>query len=253
VRPLDLDRPRDYPELFRETFGLWFRHFGVFFALAAIVVVPVDALVLGVWAGTLGDVDASPTGWALVASSVADYLLIPALVTAMHVLAVEQIGRGERPSIRRSVAGVGRVAIPVVAVVTLYLLGCAVGLVLLIAPGVWFAVAGYFGAQVAVVEGLGTTAALKRSVELVKHNWWRVFGIQLVIVFVGGLAIAIVGVILGVVVDEVVGGGWAVAALAIYAALASLVALVGTLLFFDLRARHAPSWVESPEALRSGV
>ncbi|MCK5595127.1 DUF4339 domain-containing protein [bacterium] len=71
------------------------------------------------------------------------------------------------------------------------LVGLAVfgGALLLIIPGiifaVWFSLAGY----VRVIEGTGGTAALKRSKQLVKGNWWYVLGAPLVCGIVYGICI----------------------------------------------------------------
>lgn len=62
------------------------------------------------------------------------------------------------------------------------------GLLFLLLPGIYLAVAFAFATPVAVFEGLGGGAALRRSRELVKGQWWNVFVALVAIGFVLGLA-----------------------------------------------------------------
>jgi len=82
-----------------------------------------------------------------------------------------------------------------------------------------------FLCQAALLEGLGPIAALSRSWALVKGDWWRVFGIVLVLVLI---AVAI-GAILGLipVVGETIGN----------ILVAPIAMTSGTLLYYDLRVR----------------
>lgn len=225
---LDLDQQRDSMELLGASLSAWWHHLPVFLVLAALVVVPVD-LVLRV----LGD-DVQ-----LVAGPLAGTVVIPSLVTALHVLAVQSLGRGERPSIRGSVAGTGRVALPVLLVVALYACGVLVGLALLVAPGIFLAVHWYFGAQVAVVEGRRGRGALRRSGELVGHRWGRVFALLLLLGIAPGIAGGFVTTLFEVAID----GRplmQTVVFVAVQCAVLSFTALAATLLFYDLRARSEP-------------
>ncbi len=237
---LDLGRRRDVGALIDTAFRAWFRHFPVFFTLALIVVAPLEVLIEGVWAGTLDDFDdTGPLAPALV-GGIATWIFMPALVTAMHVVAVQDLGHGRAPTIGHSL----RVALglfPAVALVlVLYGLGVAGGFVLLIVPGVWLATRWYFGLQAAVVEGARGRAALRRSAELVDGSWWRVFGITLLVGIVTAmfaLPLALAGVLLhGLGID----GGVVVAACQVlWDTLGiSFTALTTTLLYFDLRVRR---------------
>ena len=51
------------------------------------------------------------------------------------------------------------------------------GLVAFVIPGIWLAVVLYFASQAVVAEGRPPIEALRRSRELVRGQWWRVFGI----------------------------------------------------------------------------
>lgn len=230
---LDLDRPRDFRELLEETVALWPRHLSVFVVLAAIVVVPFGLLVRPL------DADTVPGA---LATLLAQAFVVPSLVTAAHVAAVEELGRGRRPTVRGSIARALPVALPVLGATAIYLAGIVAGLALLVLPGLWFSVTGYFAPQAAVVERLGPIAAVRRSVALVRSWWVRVLGIAVAFNVLGGFVIGVVVTLLG----EVVTGDAAETALALTfdTLMASFTALVATLLFFDLRARDPATQVE---------
>ena len=57
--------------------------------------------------------------------------------------------------------------------------GVALGLLLLVIPGIYLAVRWFFVPQAVVVENARGPAALRRSRELTSGTWWRTFGIIL--------------------------------------------------------------------------
>ncbi|MFJ9938474.1 hypothetical protein ACIRSJ_35720 [Streptomyces virginiae] len=58
------------------------------------------------------------------------------------------------------------------------------GVLVCVPVSVWLATRFSLAPAVAVCEGLGTVAALRRSAQLVKDGWWRVFGISMLGYFV---------------------------------------------------------------------
>jgi hypothetical protein len=87
---LDLDRPRTLGELVGLTFELFGRHLGTFLSLTLLVVAPVVILVDGVWGGYLADGgNADPSVAASGASLALGTVVIPPLVTALHVVVVQ--------------------------------------------------------------------------------------------------------------------------------------------------------------------
>ena len=237
---VDLDRQRTLGELVGLTVELFGRHLATFLSLTLLVVAPIVIVVEGGWGGGLADGgDADPSLAASLTSSALSVFVIPPLVTALHVVAVQSLARGEEPT----VAGALRAAAPrllaAVGAVALYSLGVAVGLLLLVVPGIWLAVRGYFAAQAAVVDGLGPVEALQRSAEVVKSRWWRTLGVLLVF----GLVTGIPGAIVGALLREIHNGALYTAGYVLLeAVLFSLTAIFGTLLFFDSRARTALPW-----------
>lgn len=239
MRPLDLTRRRDAWGLISTAFEVWWAHLSVFVLLAAIAVFPAIFLLDGVWSGHLADPDAAAPLEATIGSSIIIGLLVTPLVTAMHVLVVVELGRGEHPSIGRAVAE-GLKILPWVAVaVLLYGLAVVLGLALLIVPGIFVAVACYFAAQATVVDGARGLGALRHSWALVKGCWWRTLGIVILL----GITAAILALPLGYA-TQIVGalsdnGPLYVLGNAIAQTVSlSFTGLAGTLLFFDLKARQ---------------
>lgn len=233
---LDLKRHRDLGEIVRDAFRLFATHSGVFFTATLLVVAPVTVLVDGVWGRMLADgVDADAPAGATLVSMLLTAVLIPPLITAVHVGAVLGLAQGVPPTL----GGVLRAALalyaPLLAVLVLFALAVTGGLILLIVPGVWLSVRWYFGLQVVVVEGLRGRAALRRSGELVDGRWWRVFATLLVLGLVTALLAGVVSAAVGAAGSALL---YVVVLTVAQSAALSVAALGGTLLFFDLR-EHA--------------
>jgi hypothetical protein len=206
--------------------------------MTAIVVVPVMLAVDGLWGGRLADgKDADPPLGSEISLNALSAVVLPAIVTALHVRVVESLARGEHPSVGGAMAAAAPRLWPACLAVALYIVVLSAGLIALVVPGIWLMVRFYFAAQVAVVDGLGPRAALSRSAELVDGRWWRVAGISAVLWL---LSFALGGV-LGLAVEFTDNGPLYVAGELVGATIAlSIAALGGTLLFFDLRARREP-------------
>lgn len=241
---LDLSRTRGFSELLSTTFGVWLRHFPVFFTLALLPVAPTVVLVDGLWVGRIHDPAAAGSFPAGLVALVLDTFLVPSLVTAVHVIAVQDLGQGERPRVRRSMRAALPVVLPVSLVLVLYGLAVAAGLIIVIVGAVYFGVRFYFAAQAVVVDGRRGMAALERSGELVSGAWWRVFGIVVLITLVA----AVFTTPLRFLHDGVV---YVVASVPATALSLSFTALAGTILYFDLRARTQPVRREEAKASTS--
>ena len=241
---LDLESPRTLGELVTLTFDLFGRHLAVFLSLTLAVVAPIVLVVDGVWGRYLaegGDVD--PPTAAAAASLALGVLVIPPLVTALHVVVVQALARGEEPTVGGALRSAATRLIPAVAAVAVYTLVVAAGLVALIVPGVWLAVRFYFCAQAAVVDGLGPADALRRSAQVVQTRWWRTFGYLLAF----GLVVGAFGAVGGALAHEIDNGAlFTIAWILIQTLTLSLSAIFGTLLFFDSRARTALPWQGTP-------
>ena len=157
-----------------------------------------------------------------VVSFVAAILMQGALVHAVSEQYFKQpvgIGQAYRFAWRRlgSLVGAG------------FLAGLAVGAmwmtVIGIPAAIYFGITWVFVWQVALLEGCGPRAALRRSSALVKQSWWRVLGIMLLFGLIAGAISGVLGII--PVLGSIVG-----------AILSAPVAIIGsTLLYYDLRVR----------------
>jgi hypothetical protein len=241
---LDLDRHRTLGELIGQTFELFGRHLATFLTLTLLVVAPVVILVDGGWGGALADGgDADPATAAASVSAALSLLVIPPLVTALHVAVVQALARGEEPTVGAALRAAAPRLAAAVGAVALYTVAVAIGLLLVIVPGVWLAVRWYFGAQAAVVDGLGPADALRRSAQVVQTRWWRTFGVLLAF----GIVTGVLAVIGGAIVNEIDDGAlYTAGRVLLQAVFVSLSAIFGTLLFFDSRARSSLPWQGPP-------
>jgi hypothetical protein len=243
---LDLDRHRTLGEHVGQAFELFGRHLATFLALTLLVVAPIAIVVDGGWGGALADGgDADPSAAAAAVSLALDLLVIPPLVTALHVAVVQALARGQEPTVSAALRAAAPRLVAAVGAVALYTVAVAVGLVLVVVPGVWLGVRWYFGAQAAVVDGLGPADALRRSAQVVETRWWRTFGVLLAFSIVTG----VVGVGVNAILREIDNGAiYTSGYVLLRAVLVSLTAIFGTLLFFDSRARSSLPWQGPPPA-----
>ena len=123
-------------------------------------------------------------------------------------------------------------------IVSLALIGSVILMLVLVGIPLFFyvLVIWFFAVQAVVIENKSTFDALKRSQELVKGNWWRVFGIGVVFILLG-IALLIPAIIVSVIVG-LINAVLANVVLGVAVALVTPVLYIGsTLLYIDLRAR----------------
>ncbi|HEX8101617.1 MAG TPA: hypothetical protein VF533_03320 [Solirubrobacteraceae bacterium] len=225
ARRLHLEHRRDLGDLLRTTLWLFARHAPTFLAVTLLVVGPA-------WVALhrLGDTDlawgVTPV-WAVV---------VPPLVTALHVRIVQRLGEGVTPTPWAAVAeAAGRLPTALVAG-ALYAIGVTIGLALLVVPGWIVAVRWYFAPQAAVLDRGGPIAAVRAGHELTRGSWARI----LVYLVAAGVALGVLGGVPADLLAHAVGGGAGVGVdVLAQTVVASLTALFGTLLYFDLRVRQA--------------
>lgn len=154
------------------------------------------------------------------------------LYQGMVVKLVQDVenSRGDH-SVLDLIRSVEPVLLPLMAVSILYAIGVAIGLVLLIIPGVILLVIWAVVAPVTVLERPGVFAAFGRSRQLVRGNGWSVFAVILLV----GVAVIIVSFIGGLVAGSVGSVGGALIEWAVTAAVAPLSALSASVLYFALR------------------
>jgi hypothetical protein len=239
---IDLTRPRDLGGILGGAFKLYRRRFWLFAAIAFSVVVPVDILVYGV-AGELlwkddDFADSLPPG-ATVASFLTPFVVLTPLITAGHVRAVMELADGGDPS-ARSALGATLPRLPaVIGAVVLAGLLSALGVVLLVVGAIYLWVRWAVSAQAVMAEGLGAVEGMRRSWELVKDSWWRVFGIYVLISIIGTIMATLAGapfLAAGALLES--GPLTLLGQILLDGVIFSFTALAGTLLYFDLRARR---------------
>ena len=236
---VDLRRPRDLGGLLSDGFRTYFRNFGTFIAISAAVVVPVQLILSGVGLKQLwSHYDKTPTVAAFFLPVVVNALITTPLVTAMTIYALLDLGEGRRPRAREAILRGLEVFGALLPAVLLAAIGIVLGFIALIVPGIFLAIRWYFVPQAVVVDGRRVTGALERSWELVRGSGWRVLGILIVVSLAIGSATAALqrpflaganGANLAVI--QLIG----VMLTHMLAAPAS--AVIGVLLYFDLRTR----------------
>lgn len=231
---LDLDAHRDAGDLIATTLALFVRHALLFLSVTLLVVAPLVVLGTGLWAG--GFADGGGADVATVPAVVTGVLefLMPVLVTALHVMIVRDLGDGRVPTVAEALRSAAPRFPHAIAAFVVYSLLVVGGTILLIVPGIWVFVAGYFAAQAAVLEGRGPLAAFQRSSDLVDERWWRTAGTLLL----GWILLTVASFPAGLAIDAVDSGVLYIALYTVLQVLTlSLSALFGTLLYFSLRAQ----------------
>ena len=246
-----LPRPMGVGEILSAAFRLYQRHWRTLLAIAAVVVVPITLLqyLLGNQVRSQSQVTSngvvvSTPSWAIGISGLVAALaglLMYLVLTGAITRAVAAEVAGEDPGLEQSYRfGFHRLA-SVLLVSVLVGLATLAGLILLVIPGIYIGVRLAVSIEALVVEGRRGTGAMGRSWELVGGHWWHAFGTLLV----AGLLTGLVNTLL---TSPFGATSWAVQA--VVAAIATTItlpygALVGVLLYLDLRARKETLTLET--------
>lgn len=237
---LDLARPREIGDLLGDALNIYFRHFPTVFAIAAAIVIPVQLIVTGIGLEELtAPYRDSDTTAELLIPTVVSFLVVAPLIAAATIHVLERLAAGERPRAGHAIqAGLDLFA-PVFLAVLLAGAGIALGLILLIVPGIYLAIRLIFVPQSVVIGGARSTDALRHSWDVTRGFWWRTFLVILlanVIAFVPGLLIVSP---LDSLADSADRQAISLGGMILTETLtAPFVALVSTLLFYDLKARR---------------
>jgi uncharacterized membrane protein len=240
VTGLQLRQERDVGALFRDALAVFGRHVWLFILLSAAVVVPAELIVEGIGLEMLtSDYDSSPTLAEAAVPTVVEFLVVTPIIAAICIYALHVIAEGQRPRAGAVLVAGFEAFTPLFAAVLLAAVGIALGLLVLIVPGIYLAVRWYFVPQAVVVEGTRGTAALSRSSALVEGFWWRTFGL----VVLANIAIAIPGFLVltpfTAIAESTDRAVWSLVGSAVATSLTSpFVALFSTLLYYDLVARR---------------
>ena len=238
---IQLERPRDITALFRDSLGVYFRHVLIFIALSAAVVVPVYLVVQGVGLEHFtASYDESPTLAETAVPTVVRFLVVGPLITAICIYALRSVAQGGRPGAGESLVSGFEAFTPLFLAVLLAALGIALGLLLLIVPGIYVAVRWFFVPQTVVLDGARGPQALAQSSQTVQGFWWRTFGLVIMV----NLAAVVPGIVLAAPFTAIASSTdraiWSmIGTICAESVTTPFVALFSTFLYYDLRARRA--------------
>jgi hypothetical protein len=250
-------RPLRIGEVLDVSIKLYARNWKTLLALVAVVAVPLQVISTLVSLSTAPDArtvqtsfgttrtgyDLSPGYYAGIGVVTLIALVVGILATAACFKAVSDAYLGEKPAIRPSLAFVARRLHSVLWVTLLFYLLVAIGLVLLIVPGIYLAVAFIVAIPALLFEDVRGFKALRRSRRLVKGRWWATFGA----IAIGYIMSSVLGNILqGLIVAPVFGTGAGDTARIVANGFASVLSAVvvtpfqaalATVIYYDLRVR----------------
>ena len=239
---IQLARPRDVTELFRDTFGVFFRHAWVFIVLSAAVVVPVHLVVEGIGLEMItGPYDDSPSVAETAVPTVVDFLVVSPIITAICIHALRSIASGDRPRASQAFLSGFEAFTPLFFAVVLAALGIAAGFALLVVPGIYLFVRWFFVPQAVVIENARGWQALVRSSGVVQGFWWRTFGLVILINIAAALPALLMAAPFASIANSTGDAIWALAGTILAASVtAPVAALFSTFLYYDLLARRLP-------------
>jgi hypothetical protein len=245
VSELRTRQVRELGTLFRDSWAVYRSRFLLFVALSAAVIVPVELVVDGIGMGSLtGSYDADPETSDTLTRGVVqffvEYLVVTPIVTAICIHALDRIEAGERPSPGAVLTAGFEAFTPLFGAVVLAAVGVSLGLIALIVPGIFLFVRWYFVPQAVVVDGARGTAALSRSGDLVEGFWWRTLGIVLLVNVVAAIPGVLIIEPFAAIAEDTGDAYWTLVGSTLATSVTTpFVALLSTLLYYDLRARKA--------------
>lgn len=211
-----------------KTFAILGRRFGKFVLLALLPMVPVLLVTLGML--TSNPPSASSFGAAIAA------ILVGLLTFVLQILAQATSLYGAFQEMRQKPFTIGdslRIGlarmIPVIGVGILIALAMMLGFVLLVVPGIILGCMLYVAIPACVIEKLGVTASMSRSLALTKGYRWQIFGLFLLVIVVSAVGAFVFTLIGGNgLIGQLLAFGWQVVSTA-FAAVQSAV------IYHDLR------------------
>jgi hypothetical protein len=219
----------DTARVFERIFEIYKDQFTLLIPAALVVFVPVAVLSGLIYAGDVGVL-----GALIVAGigTIATYWF-----QGMVVEAARDILDGRRDhTVGSLVRSAAPVVFPLVVAGILAGIAIAIGLVLLIVPGLYLLTIWAVLAPVIVIERRDALNAFGRSRELVRGNGWGVFGVIVVLFLLQLVVTGAIQALANSVSDTVV--GYSLADLVVRLLVAPLSALAAAVLYFELKALH---------------
>jgi uncharacterized membrane protein len=237
---LELARERNLSELVSDALGVMRRHPGPLLAVSVAIVVPVQLIVSGIGLERLTSEYRSDVSQAEQAiPTVLSFFVIAPLVAAAMIHMLRAISRDERPGAWAGLQDALDDFAPLFLAVLMTAVGIAVGLAALIIPGIYLLIRWFFVVQCVVIEDRRGFDSLARSGQLVRGSWLRVFVIVVVTQALAAIPALLISVPLEAAADSADRDVIALAGeMAASIVTAPFVAIVATLLFYDLRVRR---------------
>jgi hypothetical protein len=189
-------RPLGVGEILDTSINLYFRNFGTFAKIAAVIAIPMGVIVFLLDQIAFAQPDGFADGVAFIGeyrqrvdySTFTTVVIIEAVVALIGFLlvigasfrAVSELYIGNETSSAESIRFAGGRAHSMLWIAFLFLLGVFAASIAFLLPGIWLFVAWSLAIPALLAENLKGTKALGRSFELVRDNWWRTFGAFLV-------------------------------------------------------------------------
>ena len=237
---LQLRRRREPRALLLDSLAVLRRHVGVFLVLAAVVVVPVHAIVSGIGLEQItGRYDSSPSRAVILMPALVSFLVVTPLVTAICINVLRSLESAEQPSARQALVEGFEAFTPIFFPVLLAAAGIALGLVFIV-PGIYLAVRWTFVPQTVVIEGARGPQALGRSMQVTDGFWWRTFLVLLAAYVLASVVSVAVDVPFNALAESSGRAVWSLAGSIVTQTLTTpFIALVTIFLYYDLRARRS--------------
>jgi Membrane domain of glycerophosphoryl diester phosphodiesterase len=176
-------RPMSLGELLDRSFFLYRKHFTLFVGIIAVphlAVLAFQLMGVALHPGTVAVFGAVSIVWSLV--SIVVYLSAVAASQGATVIAVSKVHLGGNTSVSESFAGVKGRIVSLALIMIGVGIGIGIGFVLLIVPGIIFALMWALAIPVAVLENKGLRDSTSRSAQLTKGNRGRIFMIYFLFV-----------------------------------------------------------------------
>jgi hypothetical protein len=224
-------RAMTFSEVLDTGFRLIRDHFALLVGIGLVLYGPL-AIAQELLAGVQSPEDANATAMIVAFLFILGFVALSPIAQGAMTLAIGDVYRGRTMAMGDAFRGGLRRALPLVGTYLLYTLGVAIGIVLLVLPGIYLMVAWMLTTQVVMLEGLAGPAALGRSRELLKEHMLRALGIFIV----AGIIVSVLQVGLDLVLSGIPVVRGVVSAIVQSVGLAFLTA-VSVVLYFDLRCR----------------
>ncbi len=223
--------------LLANIFRVYRHHFGVIFWCCLLPLFPVVLL--------LQVLQTQGPGWGALA--LLPYMAVLFIISGALTVALSDICVGNRPTVRRSYSRIFLhkrwwylLSTTLVLTLALYL-----GLLLLVVPGMWLSIRALFTSTVVTLEGRRNRDAIRRSLQLTKGQFWRIFGLLMLPALIAEALTIVLVVVLAIGVSLLaLGTGLAAQVMATLIYLVAIgiflpaIGLTTVLLYYDQRVRR---------------